>query len=232
MTTTTTFPTLTELGRPETLSDIVNNSINGLIIVSGSTGSGKTTTLASIGNQLQRDGFDVVAVRIDHNEVIPGIEEISDSTVSQRINRVLLSYLPDVVIMDDLRSPEQAWLVCELLSINIMVVVAVHAGNAKDAVERFVDLAKEGGQETNEIAAKHLLASVHQSLSSSVAGEDDDSLAVSAALIKAEDQTSMANRERYPFAYRSDRALEIEILVPGDDIRAKILAYTGNEDMF
>lgn len=208
--TNSSFPSLADLNRAPEITDTLDTvSRPGLVLVSGSTGSGKSTTLAAIGSDLQRDGFNVFSLRTYDSEVLPGLPEIvRDSFDRSMIRAVLGVYQPDVVIIDSPRSTESYKFAVDLAAKDALVIVSLPAQSPEDAVQRMVDAYPSADGEAAVSAV--MVMSIHQQM---VPAKDDEYNADHwAAVSKSENLMSMANPyPRPPFAYREDRKVETSI---------------------
>jgi twitching motility protein PilT len=209
--TNSSFPSLASLNRDPAITDtLAALSRPGLVLVCGSTGSGKSTTLAAMGADLQRNGFKVNSVRTMDNEVIPGLPEIVRYSFADRsiIRAVLGVHQPDVVIIDNLSSVESYKFAVDLAAKDALVIVSLHAQSAEDAVRRMVDGYPDADGDAAVSAA--MIMSIHQKM---VPAKDNEYNAAHwAAVGRAENLLSMANPyPRPPFAYREDRKVETSI---------------------
>lgn len=210
--TNSSFPSLADLNRDPDIADILNTvSRPGLILVSGSTGSAKSTTLAAIGTDLQRNGYKVYSCRTVDDEVLPGVPEIEKPTFDRSMIRAVLGvHQPDVVIIDNLSSSESYKFAVDLAAKDTLVIVSLPALSPEDAVRRMVnayDYANGGDGEATVNAV--MVMSIHQKMVSAETEEFDTDHWVSVG--KAENLMSMANPSRPPFAYRADRKVETTI---------------------
>lgn len=235
--TTSNFPSLTELNRRTDILEVLKGvDYPGLIAFSGSTGAGVSTTLAAIGADFERDGYKVLSVRIDHDDTLPGLTEIAYPEVNSGLIRAVLGvHQPDVVIIDDLRSPETIRFAVDLALKDALVIVGMHAASPESAVERLVQDA--GGDNITRAVAEVLIMSVHQQMVKTADGENSE--AHLKAVGKAENLMSMANPSRAPFAYREDRKVVSSLLItvplkpwepPALDAFASSKKFTSDEE--
>lgn len=209
---TSPFPSLADLNRNPEIADILNTvSRPGLVLVSGSTGSAKSTTLAAIGSDLQRNGYSVYAARTVDCEVLPGVPEIEKPAFDRSMIRSVLGvYQPDVVIIDNLSSSESYKFAVDLAAKDALVIASLPAISAEDAVRRVVDSYDYANGGDVEAAVNAVMVmSIHQKMVSAEADEFNADHWVSVG--KAENLMSMANPTRPPFAYRNDRKVEATI---------------------
>lgn len=142
-----TIPAIDEIGLPEICKTLILKP-RGLVVVSGSTGSGKSTTLAAMINHLNRtEGKRIVTVE----DPIEYIHSNQKCTITQReLNNDTLSFAealkhvlrqdPDVIMVGEMRDLESAAAVLTIAETGHLVLTTGHAPSAPQAVERIVDL--------------------------------------------------------------------------------------------
>ncbi|UCE61349.1 MAG: PilT/PilU family type 4a pilus ATPase [Phycisphaerales bacterium] len=122
---------------------------NGLVIITGVTGSGKTTTLAALLNLLnQKGGYRIITVE----EPIEYVHKpVSSSMVVQReVGRDVDSFYdglkyglrqdPDVILVGEIRDRDTAQMALSAAETGHLILTTLHTKDAKGAVTRFVDL--------------------------------------------------------------------------------------------
>ncbi len=133
----------------EALLDIrsVINKTSGLIILSGETGSGKTTTLYSILNEIDRKVLNVSSLEDPVEHIFEGVNH---TQVSERFTfadglRALLRQDPDVMLVGEIRDGETAKLVNRAAQTGHLVLSTVHTNRALNipAVFEFYGVARE-----------------------------------------------------------------------------------------
>jgi len=135
----------------------------GLIILSGATGSGKTTTLHALLRRLPLTEINVCAVEDPVEIFTPGVAQCA---VSPRFDvtaaiRAFLRQDPDVILVGEVRDPETARAVYEAALTGHTVLTTVHADSAPDV---FVRLAELVGEERIERMAAVVRLVSHQQL--------------------------------------------------------------------
>jgi len=114
----------------------------GLVILSGPTGSGKTTTLYATLRQLDLDHLNVCAVEDPVEYHLPGIKQVSvlpTFSFSAAI-RAFLRQDPDIILVGEVRDRETARAALEAALTGHMVLTTVHANTAFQVIRRLVDL--------------------------------------------------------------------------------------------
>lgn len=122
---------------------VVNNSY-GIILVCGPTGSGKTNTLYSLLNEIDKDVSNVVSLENPIELNVPGV---SQSQVRPEIGytfghglRSILRQDPDVIMVGEIRDEETASLAIEASLTGHLVLSTIHTNTAADVPQRLVDM--------------------------------------------------------------------------------------------
>ncbi len=117
---------------------------HGLILVTGPTGSGKTTTLYSALNELNNPIFNIVTVEDPVEFQIPGINQVP---VKKEIGltfanalRSILRQDPDIVMIGEIRDTETAEIAIEAALTGHQVLSTMHCNDAPGAVARLDDM--------------------------------------------------------------------------------------------
>lgn len=125
------------------LKDAVD-SPHGLILVTGPTGSGKTTTLYSILHELNRPGDNIVTVEDPVEFQIGGINQVSvNKAVGLDFASALRSILrqdPDIVMIGEIRDKETAEIAVEASLTGHQVLSTLHCNDAPGAISRLDDM--------------------------------------------------------------------------------------------
>lgn len=141
------IPTVDELGLPEVCKDLALKP-RGLIIVSGPTGSGKSTTLASMIQHLNISERRHVVTIEDPIEYVHGNincvmaqRELGNDTLSfASALKHILRQDPDVILVGEMRDLETAAAVLNVAETGHLVLSTGHAPSAAQAMERITDL--------------------------------------------------------------------------------------------
>lgn len=116
----------------------------GLILVTGPTGSGKTTTLYSMLQTLDRERFNIVSLEdpIEYN-----VEGVSQSQVRPEIGydfasglRSIVRQDPDIILVGEIRDKETAALAIHAALTGHLVLSTLHTNNAIGAITRLMDM--------------------------------------------------------------------------------------------
>ena len=120
----------------------------GLILVTGPTGSGKTSTLYAALNLLVNETINVVTVEDPIEYRIPGINQVAvsdKSGLSFAVGlRAILRQDPDVVMVGEIRDLETAHVAFQAAQTGHLVLATLHTNDAPSAVTRLVDMGVPG----------------------------------------------------------------------------------------
>ncbi len=138
--------TLEELGLPDKLKDIALSSA-GLVLVTGATGSGKSTTLAAMINEVnQNDARHIITIEdpieFVHENVKSIIEqrEVGTHTLSfQKALRSALREDPDVIMVGEMRDLETIALALTAAETGHLVFASLHTNGAAESIDRIID---------------------------------------------------------------------------------------------
>ena len=141
------IPTLDELKHPAVLKDIVTKK-RGLVLVTGPTGSGKSTTLASlidIINSTQERHIITLEDPIEyvhhHKKGIVNQREIGNDTDSfNAALRAALRQDPDVILVGEMRDPETVSIALTAAETGHLVFSTLHTVGSAKTIDRIVDM--------------------------------------------------------------------------------------------
>ncbi|MBA7650791.1 Twitching mobility protein [subsurface metagenome] len=141
------IPTIDQLGLPELCKQLALRP-RGLIIVTGPTGSGKSTTLAAMINHLNTtESRHVVTIEDPIEYVHPNIKCAvtqrqlgSDTTSFATALKHVLRQDPDVILVGEMRDTDTAAAVLTIAETGHLVLSTGHAPSATQAMERIIDL--------------------------------------------------------------------------------------------
>jgi type IV pilus assembly protein PilB len=116
----------------------------GIIITTGPTGSGKTTTLYSMLNQLNKPDIKIITVEDPIEYQLPGImqtqiDEAQGYTFASAM-RSLLRQNPNIMMIGEIRDEETAKIAIEASTTGHLVLSTIHANSAAGAISRFSGL--------------------------------------------------------------------------------------------
>ncbi|HUQ19177.1 MAG TPA: ATPase, T2SS/T4P/T4SS family [Gemmatimonadaceae bacterium] len=122
----------------------------GLVLVTGPTGSGKTTTLYAALLEIQRRGVNVITVEDPVEYRIPGIVQVQINekaglTFASAL-RSILRQDPDVVLIGEIRDRETAAIAIQAALTGHLVFATLHTNDACSSITRLTDLGVDSGK--------------------------------------------------------------------------------------
>ncbi|MDC0598269.1 type II secretion system ATPase GspE [Gammaproteobacteria bacterium] len=137
----------TDLGMPDSIKTKLDELINrphGIILVTGPTGSGKTTTLYAALQQMDRLERNIMTVEDPVEYDLPGI---SQTQINQRAGmsfalglRAILRQDPDVILLGEIRDGETAEVAAQASLTGHLVLSTLHTNTASGAITRLEDI--------------------------------------------------------------------------------------------
>lgn len=139
-------PLLADLHLPLGVSALARLQ-RGLVIIGGATGSGKTTTLAALVNEInQRDARHIVTIEDPieyehrHNRsVIEQVEIGIDAPDFPTALRAAMRQAPDVIVVGEMRDPETARIALSAAETGHLVFTTLHTTDAASTISRIAD---------------------------------------------------------------------------------------------
>ena len=117
---------------------------NGIILVTGPTGSGKTTTLYAALNELNRPDRKIITAEDPVEYYLPGINQVevrhSIGLDFARIIRSMLRQAPNVILVGEMRDQETAEMGIQASLTGHLVFSTLHTNDAPGAITRMVDM--------------------------------------------------------------------------------------------
>lgn len=162
-----TIPKLETLGLPKVVQDFPNYQ-KGIVIVTGETGSGKSTTLASILNEINLTRPDHIITLEDPVEYVyePKMcsidqREIGRDTISYAEGlRAILREDPDVILIGEMRDLDTIETALTAAETGHLVFGTLHTQSAADSIDRLVDVFPEGRQRQIRLQLSMVLRAV------------------------------------------------------------------------
>ncbi|MDQ3865786.1 MAG: type IV pilus twitching motility protein PilT [Actinomycetota bacterium] len=164
--------TVDELGLPDALNDL-SRRVRGLVLVTGPTGSGKSTTLAAVVDEINRTRSAHIVTIEDpieflhrHKNCIVNQREIgADATSFAEALRGALRQDPDVILLGEMRDIETIATALTAAETGHLVFATLHTQDAPSTVDRLIDVfpAAQQAQVRSQIAGT-LQAVVTQTL--------------------------------------------------------------------
>lgn len=139
--------TLDQIGLSPTNLAYIRDAIKrpyGMILISGPTGSGKTTTMYSMLGEIDKEGLNVLSLEdpVEYN-----IDGVSQSQVFSDIGytfatglRTTLRQDPDVIMVGEIRDKETAALAVQAALTGHLVLATIHTNNSVGVIPRLIDM--------------------------------------------------------------------------------------------
>ena len=164
--------TFQSLGLPSVVADVARLP-RGLVLVTGPTGSGKSTTLATMLDLINRESHKHIVTIEDpieffhpHRSSIVNQREINEDTRSfSAALRSVLRQAPDVILVGEMRDHETIGAAVTAAETGHLVMGTLHTNSASEAIDRIIDVFPEAQQEQVRVQlANNLQAILTQQL--------------------------------------------------------------------
>lgn len=138
---------LESLGFSEANFEKINKMIslpNGIILVTGATGTGKSTTVYSILQKLNREDTNIITVEDPIEMNIEGVNQVqTNSEIGLTFANALRSILrqdPNVIMIGEIRDTETAKIAVRASITGHIVLSTIHTNNSLNTIERLLDM--------------------------------------------------------------------------------------------
>jgi twitching motility protein PilT len=174
----TRIPSFEELGLPYAANWVAEQP-RGFVLVTGPTGSGKSTTLASIVNKINEDRACHILTIEDpveyvHNHKTSAVNQREVGLDSPSFDRALRSALredPDVLLIGEMRDIDSIQIALTMAETGHLVFATLHTNDAPQAIDRIIDVFPAWRQEQTRVQlAASLCAVVAQRLVPRIGG--------------------------------------------------------------
>lgn len=167
------IPKTRELNLPDKLEEITNSK-GGLFLVSGRTGDGKSTTVASIVNKFNRDQNERRVITVVEDPIEFVHKSQNARIIQRRVGENVPSYeratndslreSSDIVVLGELRSGEEMSNALRLAEVGKLVIATIHANSVPHTVDRFVGEFLNEQEQYRTRLLENLLGILHQNL--------------------------------------------------------------------
>jgi twitching motility protein PilT len=173
------LPTIKELMLPRSIRRLTEMQ-NGLVLITGPTGSGKTTTLAAMIHQINASSQRHVITLEDPVEFVhlPLASVVTQREVGRDVGtfseglRSALRESPDVLMVGELRDEETVGLALQAAETGVLVLGTLHTNSASKAIDRVIDaVPPENREQARSVLSVLLRGVVAQYLCKRASGE-------------------------------------------------------------
>lgn len=161
------IPPLESLGLPQVVTTLADKA-NGLVLVTGPTGSGKSTTLAALINKINQERYchiitieDPIEYLYQHQKSVIDQREVGSDTLS--LNGALRACLrqdPDVILVGEMRDLETISTAVTAAETGHLVFATLHTNSAAQTIDRIIDVFPPGQQEQIKVQLSTTLQGV------------------------------------------------------------------------
>lgn len=133
-------------GKPADIAKIntMITSPHGVILVSGPTGSGKTTTLYSVLNNINDEIINITTIEDPVEIKLPGINQVQVNTKADvtfaSCMRAILRQDPDVIMIGEIRDEETLEIAIKAALTGHLVLSTIHTNSAVESITRMIDM--------------------------------------------------------------------------------------------
>ncbi len=117
---------------------------NGVLLITGPTGSGKTTTLYSALNELNKPDRKIITAENPVEYTLSGINQcqinVAAGMTFQRALRAMLRQAPNIILVGEIRDEETAHIAIEAALTGHLVFATLHTNDAPSAITRLIDM--------------------------------------------------------------------------------------------
>lgn len=187
--------TFQDLGLPEIINDLVKKP-RGLIVVTGPTGSGKSSTLAAMVDRINNERYDHIITVEDpieylhgHKKCLINQREVNADTISFKAAlKYVLRQDPDVVLIGEMRDLETIEAALTVSETGHLTLATLHTNSAVQTINRIIDVFPSHQQEQIRVQLSFVLEGI-------------------------------LSQQLLPRKSGNGRALAVEVLVPNPAIR-------------
>ncbi len=145
------LPTLDELGMPPEITKNIRQLVrqpHGLVLVTGPTGSGKTTTLYSCLHELNTPDRKIITVEDPIENQMPRINQVQVNEkiglTFSRVLRTALRHDPEILLVGEIRDQETAEISIRASITGHLVLSTLHTNSAASTIARLIDIGAKG----------------------------------------------------------------------------------------
>jgi twitching motility protein PilT len=156
-----------ELGVPEIVNELVKKP-RGLLLVTGTTGSGKSTTLAAMVDKINSERYDHIITIEDpieylhtHKKCLINQREVNADTTSFKVAlRYVLRQDPDIVLIGEMRDLETIEAALTVSETGHLTLATLHTNSAVQTINRIIDVFPPHQQEQIRVQLSFVLEGI------------------------------------------------------------------------
>ena len=226
---------------PDVIQSVLTiaNRPQGLMIVTGPTGSGKSSTLCAIINSIKSEVSNIISVEDPIEYKIAGVNQIGvnekQGVTFASALRAILRQDPDVVYVGEIRDPETAAIAVQAAQTGHMVFSTLHTNDAASAVTRLLNLQVEPhniAASLTAVLAQRLSRRVCRECAYQVSPSPDEMRALAA--LGTDVQLNLVRGSGCPKCYQtgySGRIAVTELLTVDDTVRQYVTEKRSASEM-
>jgi len=161
------IPSLSSLNLPDSIKSFANLK-QGFVLVTGPTGHGKSTTVASILNEINKEkAVNIVTIEDPVEYIIEPIKSIvsqrelgADTLSFDRALRSVLREDPNVVFVGEMRDLETIQLALTVAETGHLIFSTLHTNSAAQTIDRIIDVFPEGSKPQIRLQLASVLSAV------------------------------------------------------------------------
>lgn len=213
------------------------NNAHGVVLITGPTGSGKTTTLYSALSRLNNEEVNIITVEDPVEYQLQGINQVQVNTVTgltfAKGLRTILRQDPNIVMVGEIRDVETAEIAIRAAMTGHLVLSTLHTNNAANSITRLIDMGVEPflvSSAVNCIIAQRLVRRICSGCSTSYAPSQEEVILLESHGCKADSlRKGQGCGECGRSGFKGRLAIH-EILPIDDTLRTMILQKRSDND--
>lgn len=212
-------------------------SAHGVVLITGPTGSGKTTTLYSALSKLNHEDVNIITIEDPVEYQLQGINQVQVNSVTglnfARGLRAILRQDPNIVMIGEIRDVETAEIAVRAAMTGHMVLSTLHTNSAVNAITRLIDMGVEPflvSSSVNSIVAQRLVRRICPSCAVEYSPSEEERMLFKTYGLEARElKKGRGCAECGRSGYRGRLAIH-EILTLDDTLRSMILQKRSDSD--
>lgn len=211
---------------------------DGILVVTGPTGSGKTTTMYAALREISSEDVNIMTVEDPVEYELPGLTQIQvdpkQGVTFQTALRAILRQDPDVIFVGEIRDGATAEMAAQASLTGHLVLATVHANDAVGSVRRFLDLGLDAATVSETLRgalAQRLLRTLCTDCAAPAEGDLPEEEELLAGTFGVRPAMKAVGCESCGFSGYRGRRPVVELIVPSDDILRMVAAEASHVDL-